>query len=152
MSLSRLVEMIERIVLGLIVFMTIGAIVLELIGVYHNRTIAIADILLLFLYTEVLMMVGIFFQNNVIPLLYPIFIAITALARLIVLQGKEMAPENILYEAASILILALAILLLRAKGVQDICNLLLSRDTGALPPDDTNMHAEAPPPQKRKKK
>lgn len=53
-------------------------------------------------------MVSVFYSNKRSAFVYPIFIAITALARLIILQGKDMAPENILYEAIAILILALA--------------------------------------------
>jgi len=52
-------------------------------------------------------MVGIFYRSQTIPVLYPIFIAITALSRLIVLQSKDMAPETILFEAGAILCLAL---------------------------------------------
>ncbi|MFT6737302.1 MAG: protein PsiE, partial [Kangiellaceae bacterium] len=43
---------------------------------------------------------------------YPIFIAITALARLIILQGKDMDPKNLLYEAIAILVLAMAVVIL----------------------------------------
>ena len=81
----------------------------------RRQTIEIADILLLFLYTEVISMVGVFYRSQVIPVLYPIFISITALSRLIVLQSKEMAPETILYEASAILVLSLAAIALRIK-------------------------------------
>ncbi|MFK7956317.1 MAG: phosphate-starvation-inducible protein PsiE [Lysobacterales bacterium] len=99
---------IEKSILGLIMLLTVGAVLIELQVVWRNRTIQIADILLLFLYTEVISMVGVFYRSQIIPVLYPIFIAITALARLIVLQSKDMAPEAILFEASAILILSLA--------------------------------------------
>ena len=66
----------------------------------------------MFLYTEVIAMVAVFYTNRGSPFIYPILIAITALARLIVLQGKDMAPQNILYEAAAIVLLTIAIVLL----------------------------------------
>jgi protein PsiE len=51
-----------------------------------------------------------------LPFIYPIFIAITALARLIVLQGKDMAPENIAFEAGAILLLAIAAVVIVRAG------------------------------------
>jgi protein PsiE len=103
----------EKVILVLIVLLTVGAVLIELQTVWRNQTIEIADILLLFLYTEVISMVGIFYRSHAIPVVYPIFIAITALARLVVLQSKDMAPETILFEASAILILALAAIALR---------------------------------------
>ena len=76
--------------------------------VYTARTVTLADILQLFLYTEVIGMVAVFYTGRGSPFAYPIFIAITALARLIVLQGKEMAPQNIVFEASAIILLALS--------------------------------------------
>jgi protein PsiE len=105
---SKIIAAIEKTILILIVVMTVGAVLIELAAVWNNRTIAIADILLLFLYTEVISMVGTFYRSREIPVLYPLFIAITALSRLIVLQSKDMAPETILFEAGAIFILGLA--------------------------------------------
>ena len=75
---------------------------------YVAQSINLADILLMFLYLEVIGMVAVFYSDRRSASVFPIFIAITALARLIILQGKDMAPENILYEAIAILILAIA--------------------------------------------
>lgn len=103
---------IERVLLLIVVVMTITAVVYEIHNVYTLRTINLADILLMFLYLEVIGMVAVFYSDRSSAFVYPIFIAITALARLIVLQGKDMAPENILYEAFAILILAVAAIIL----------------------------------------
>ncbi len=113
MSVPLIISGIEKTILVLIVVLTVGAVGIELAVVWKNRTIEIADILLLFLYTEVISMVGIFYRSHAIPVLYPIFIAITALARLVVLQSKDMAPETILFEASAIFILGLAAIALR---------------------------------------
>jgi protein PsiE len=99
---------IERGLLFLIALMTLGAVALELLRVWQAQNINLADILLMFLYTEVIGMVAAFYANAAVPVVYPIFIAITALARLIVLQGKEMAPQSIIFEASAILLLAIA--------------------------------------------
>lgn len=115
-NIPQLIISIEKTILVLIVVLTVGAVLIELHTVWRNQTIEIADILLLFLYTEVISMVGTFYRSQTIPVLYPIFIAITALARLIVLQSKEMDPQTILFEASAILVLGLAAVALRTTA------------------------------------
>jgi protein PsiE len=109
-------RIIERALLIVAAAMTIGATGIEIIGVYRAQTITLADILLIFLYTEVMGMIAVFYTGRGSPFVYPIFIAVTALARLIVLQGKDMAPENILFEAAAILLLAIAAVIITRAG------------------------------------
>ncbi len=101
-------QMIERFLLIIVVLMTLGGVVFELHSVFIAQRISLADILLMFLYLEVIGMVAVFYSDRRSAAVFPIFIAITALARLIILQGKDMAPENILFEAVAILILAIA--------------------------------------------
>ncbi len=100
--------LVERALLVVITLMTLGAVGLELQRVVTAHAVTLADILQLFLYSEVIGMVAVFYTGRGSPFAYPIFIAITALARLIVLQGKEMAPQNIVFEAAAIILLALS--------------------------------------------
>jgi protein PsiE len=111
-------HLIERIILFIVVLMTMGAVVFEIHAIYIVQTISLADILLMFLYLEVIGMVAVFYSDRRSAFVYPIFIAITALARLIVLQGKDMAPENILYEAIAIFILAIAAIVLIRMRVE----------------------------------
>jgi protein PsiE len=99
---------IERSLLVLTAGLTIIAAVMELWTIYQKQEVGLADILLMFLYLEVIGMIAVFYTGIGSPFVYPIFIAITALARLIVLQGKDMAPENIMFEAGAILVLAAA--------------------------------------------
>jgi protein PsiE len=99
---------VERILLVVIALMTLGAAGIEINRVIVAQSINLADILLMFLYTEVIGMIAVFYGGRDSAFVYPIFIAITALARLIVLQGKAMAPENIVFEASAILLLAVA--------------------------------------------
>ncbi|MFT7405681.1 phosphate-starvation-inducible PsiE family protein [Zhongshania sp.] len=105
-------HLIQRIILIIVVVMTLGAVAFEINTIYIAQTISLADILLMFLYLEVVGMVAVFYSDQRSAFVYPIFIAITALARLIVLQGKDMAPENILFEAIAILLLAIAAVIL----------------------------------------
>lgn len=105
-------SLIERFLLFLVVALTLGGVAFEILKIYEARTISLADILLMFLYLEVIAMVAVFYSDRSSVFVYPIFIAITALARLIILQGKDMDPQNILYEAIAILVLAIAIVVL----------------------------------------
>lgn len=105
---ARAFTLVERGLLVVTALMTVAAAGVEIITVWENRTVGLADILLMFLYLEVIGMIAVFYQGEDSPFVYPIFIAMTALARLIVLQGKDMAPENIVFEAGAILLLAIA--------------------------------------------
>ena len=106
---------IEKGLLALIAILTLVATGQELVHIWQIGTVKLADLLLLFIYTEVLGMVGVFYASNRIPITLPLFIAMTALARLIILQGKEMDPITLLYEAGAIAIIALAVLIIRFK-------------------------------------
>ena len=106
---------IEKGLLALIAILTLVATGQELVHIWEIGTVKLADLLLLFIYTEVLGMVGVFYASNRIPITLPLFIAMTALARLIILQGKEMDPITLLYEAGAIAIIALAVLIIRFK-------------------------------------
>jgi protein PsiE len=112
MTVTDLISFIERTIIMLIVGLSVGAVGLEVVNIWDRQTIVIADILLLFLYTEVISMAGAFYQSRRIPVVYPLLIAITALSRLIVLQSKDMDPVSILYEATAALILGGAAVLL----------------------------------------
>ena len=101
-------HLIERLLLIIVALMTLGGATIEIVAIVRTMSISLADILLMFLYTEIIGMVAVFYAGSGTIFVYPIFIAITALSRLIILQGKEMAPENIVFEAGAILLLAIA--------------------------------------------
>ena len=82
-----------------------------------QQSVQLADLLLLFIYTEVLGMVAVFYKSRCIPILLPLFIAITALSRMIILQGKGSDPQNLIYEAGAVLLLAIACLIVSQKSV-----------------------------------
>ena len=106
---------IEKGLLGLIAVLTVIATAQELVAIVDARKVDLADLLLLFIYTEVLGMIGVFYASNRIPITLPLFIAMTAIARLIILQGKEMDASVLIYEASAIAIIALACLIIRFK-------------------------------------
>ena len=105
---EKLFTAVERLVLVITLLMTLAAVAVEVWAVVERGKIELADLLLMFLYTEVIDMIAVFYTGKGPFFVFPIFIAITAVSRLIVLQGKEMAPENVLFDAGAILLLALA--------------------------------------------
>ena len=112
-KISEYIHYAERTLLVFIAFATIFATIQEIIVLVENKRVLLADLLLLFIYTEVLGMVAAFYRSNRIPVTLPLFIAMTALARLIILQGKE--PSDLLYEAGAIVLVALACLIIRIR-------------------------------------
>ena len=112
---ANIIKFIEKSLLTVIALLTIVATFQEIIEIYNIGTINLADLLLLFIYTEVLGMIGVFYTSNRIPITLPLFIAMTAISRLIILQGKGMEASTLLYEAGAILIIALACLAVRYR-------------------------------------
>ena len=98
----------EKVLLAIIGIATCIAAAQYLFEMYEAREILLADLFLLFIYVEIIGMVGAFYSTNRIPVTLPIIIAITALCRLIVMQGKEMDALMLIGEASAVLILAAA--------------------------------------------
>ena len=111
--MEKIVKQIQLLTLIIILISTVIAIGSELYQMFKIQTVTLADLLLLFLYLEVLAMVRVFWESQSIQITLPLFIAITALSRFIILQGKSINPEILVYEAGAILLIALAILVLR---------------------------------------
>ena len=105
----------EKILLALIGIATCIAAALYLWEMFINRRVELSDLFLLFIYAEILGMVGSFYSTNRIPVTLPIIIAITAICRLIVMQNKEMEATLIVGEAAAVLILAGAAYMMSLK-------------------------------------
>jgi len=110
----------EKGILILIAFFTIFSVGIEMYNVLLNGKITLTDLLLMFIYAEVLGMVAAFYKYNKIPITIPIFIAITALCRLIILQGKGISTIDLIYESGAVLLLALsAIIIKRAMSTKE---------------------------------
>ena len=110
-----LVKYLQLGLLGIILVSTIIAVVLEIKLMFINTSVTLADLLLMFLYLEVLAMVRVFWDQQSISITLPLLIAITALSRFIILQGKEMDPSALVYEAVAIVLIAGAIVILRLR-------------------------------------
>ena len=107
-AVSRIIHETENAFLLLIGLFTIVAMCQEVYNIVMGLTVGLKDLLLMFIYVEVLAMVGVFYDSKKIPITLPLFIAITALARLVILQGKDQPPVNLLFESGAILVLAVA--------------------------------------------
>ena len=114
--MEKIVKQIQLLTLIIILISTVIAIGSELYQMFKIQSVTLADLLLLFLYLEVLAMVRVFWESQSIQITLPLFIAITALSRFIILQGKSINPEILVYEAGAILLIALAILVLRFRN------------------------------------
>jgi len=114
--MEKIVKQIQLLTLILILISTVIAIGSELLYMINIQKVTLADLLLLFLYLEVLAMIRVFWESQSIQITLPLFIAITALARFIILQGKSINPEILVYEASAILLIAIAILVLRFRN------------------------------------
>ena len=114
--MEKIVKQIQLLTLVIILISTVIAIGSELYQMFKIQRVTLADLLLLFLYLEVLAMVRVFWESQSIQITLPLFIAITALSRFIILQGKSINPEILVYEAGAILLIALAILVLRFRN------------------------------------
>ncbi|MBK1653828.1 phosphate-starvation-inducible protein PsiE [Allochromatium vinosum] len=103
-------EKLVLVVIGGLALLGIG----ELIwSIYQLRAIRLEDLLMMFIFIEIMAMANVYFMRRSVPFTYPMFIAVTALSRLIVLQGKEHSAAGLIYESGAILLISLAILVIR---------------------------------------
>ena len=123
-------ELLEKIVLSVLIVCTIIAIGMEIQGMISNYKVTLADILLLFIYIEIIGMIKEYWVSKMIRMSYPLFIAMTALARMIIMQRKDVDPSAYVYESVAILILAIAIVVLRVRHME-----ILNRRSKKLPDD-----------------
>lgn len=109
----RAMSVMEQIGLVIIAMATVVAAGQEVAIMVHARLVTLGDLLLMFLYLEVLSMVSHYFSSGKMPVRYPLYIGIVALARYLILEVKDMDGFRILMVAVSILVLAFAVLVVR---------------------------------------
>ena len=118
----------ERAIIALIGVCTLFAIGDYMFGMWLARSVVLADLFMLFIFAEVVAMIGAFYNTERIPVTLPIIIAITALCRLIVLHSKDMEPIGLFAEAGAILILAGAAYLMSLKDKLSLEKLKVDKD------------------------
>ena len=113
--MDKIAKNLQLALMVIILISTVIAVGIEMKNMFLNQSVTLADLLLMFLYLEVLAMVRVFWNEQSISITLPLVIAMTALARFIILQGKEMDPTALVYEAVAILLIAGAIVVLRLR-------------------------------------
>ncbi len=113
MNMYKWITAAEKGILVLIALFTIYSVGAEMYTVLMTGKITLTDLLLMFIYAEVLGMVAAFYKYSKIPIAIPIFIAITALCRLIILQGKGISTVDLIYESGAVLLLAISALVIK---------------------------------------
>ena len=113
--MENITKNLQFILLTIILISTVIAVGIEIKRMFLNQSVTLADLLLMFLYLEVMAMVRVFWDQQSISITLPLLIAITALSRFIILQGKEMDPSGLVYEAVAIVLIASAIVILRLR-------------------------------------
>ena len=107
---------IQLVAVIVVLVSTIIAFFLEMKEMYDNKDITLADLLLMFIYIEVIGLVRSYWETQSVRITYPLIIAITALARFIILQDKESDPANLIYISSAILIVAIATVIIRFRN------------------------------------
>ena len=118
----------EKLLLALIGISTCIASAMYLYEMVLQREILLGDLFMLFIYAEILAMVGAFYSTNRIPVTLPIIVAITALCRLIIMQTKEMDGLMVMWEAGAIFVLAGSAYLMSLKDKISLEKLKESKD------------------------
>ena len=118
----------EKVMLAIIGILTLLAAGGEVVSMLASRNIELGDIFLLFIYTEIIGMIGAFYASTRIPVTLPIIIAITALTRMIVIETKDFDGLNIIYEASGILLLAISAYIMSMKDKMSLAKIKLRQE------------------------
>ena len=114
--MNKTIRNIQLTAVLVVLISTVIAFFLEIKEMYINQNITLADLLLMFIYIEVIGLVKSYWETRAVRITYPLVIAITALARFIILQDKESDPANLIYISAAILIVAIATVIIRFRN------------------------------------
>ena len=114
----RLLHWVEVAGLVIIAIATVVAMGAELVVMLKSSGVRLADLLLLFIYLEVLAMVGVYLKSGSLPVRMPLYIAIVALARYVVLDVMSMDNWRMPAVSGAILLMSAAVLLIRYGHVR----------------------------------
>ena len=113
--MPKLLDLIEKLLLILIMLATLVAVGAEIMHMVRYQKVELSDLLLLFIYAEVMGMLAAYYNSNRIPVTLPLIIAMTALSRMIILQSKELDKIVLIFESGSILLISIAALIMSMK-------------------------------------
>ena len=114
--MNATIRNIQLVAVLIVLIATVVAFFLEIHTMYENKNISLADLLLMFIYIEVIGLVRSYWETRSVRITYPMIIAITALARFIILQDKDQDPTNLIYISLAILIVAIATVIIRFRN------------------------------------
>ena len=114
--MSKTIRNIQLSAVLTLLISTVIAFIIEMKTMYENQTITLADLLLMFIYIEVIGLVKSYWETRAVRITYPLVIAITALARFIILQDKESDPTNLIYISLAILIVAISTVIIKFRN------------------------------------
>ena len=114
--MNSTIRNIQLVAVLIVLIATVIAFFLEIHEMYENRNISLADLLLMFIYIEVIGLVRSYWETRSVRITYPMIIAITALARFIILQDKDQDPANLIYISLAILIVSIATVIVRFRN------------------------------------
>lgn len=114
----RGLHVIEQIGLLIIVLATIVAVGQEVALLFSQGHVRLADLLLLFIYLEIIAMVAIYYKSHKLPVRFPLYIAMVAMARYLLLDAKDMTPWEVVAVSLTILVLAFAVLVVRIGHIK----------------------------------
>jgi len=114
--MSNTIRNIQLAAVLILLISTVIAFIIEMKTMYDNQTITLADLLLMFIYIEVIGLVKSYWETRAVRITYPLVIAITALARFIILQDKESDPSNLIYISLAILIVAISTVIIKFRN------------------------------------
>lgn len=115
---KNMLTWVQDVGLLIVAIATIIAIGIEVNVMVEARNVTLADLLLLFIYLEVLAMVAIYLESGKLPIRIPLYIAIVALARYLILDMKDMDHWRMLAVAGAAFLLAITILVIRFGHVR----------------------------------
>ncbi len=115
MNVEKFIRLIQVTSVLIILAGAVIGFISEINLMIEKMKVELADLLLLFIYVEVMGMIRVYLLNEEIRITYPLIIAITAISRLIILQKKDLDPSILIYESVAILIIAIAIIVLRLR-------------------------------------
>ena len=113
--MNAAIRNIQLVAVVIVLVSTIIAFLLEIVKMYEVQNVTLADLLLMFIYIEVIGLVRSYWESRSVRVIYPLIIAITALSRFIILQDKESDPTNLIYLAGAILIVSIATVVIRFR-------------------------------------
>lgn len=114
----RLISLIEHAGLIVVLIATVVAAAQEILAMWSHRQVGVTDLLLLFIYLEIVTMSAVYWRVGRLPVRMPLYIAMVALARHMTLETQDFSPATILAQAVAILLLGTAVLAVRYGHVR----------------------------------